>query len=386
MNVVLECDVVLSKKLEAVCENGEPISMHITSVSGNRGRAVIRITCADNVSENDLSKIGETSLMLKVNSVSEDIKSISDTPRVTNLVGSFSSDFEKIVATTNPDVAQKKIDDGLRHALESGAKQENNYVPSPSQSPVPEKNTSNPADTMKIILAALEKAGIKMPEMTMNQSNNTDNIASIPPTVPYKPPVKNVPATDNCIKNYDELMDEISKTPGIDKEIDIPANRKLTPQEAESIMTRLPRLRKKAFLRNNIQSQLLIADLFTTIDGGGACLSLLPGAVVDLSRIPAKNILNCNQLKWCFDTNKVELVNEAEFIASFKRLETEVNKWDQDGTLPVYSSRDNLGDELLADQSSQFIEVGGDPEHAPPPLYEDSKLMNSLLSELPTTR
>ena len=49
MNVVLECDVVISKKLEAVCDDGEPISIHVTSVSGNKGRAIVRISCKHGV-------------------------------------------------------------------------------------------------------------------------------------------------------------------------------------------------------------------------------------------------------------------------------------------------------------------------------------------------
>lgn len=389
MNVVLECDVVLSKKLEAICENGEPISIHITSVYGNKGRAIMRVTCKDNVSENDISKIGETSLMFRVGSVSEDMKTLAGTHRVSNLVGNvLPTSYERVMAKTDPDLAQRNIDEGYIRATQ-GARPEDRFKDQlesdterhtiPSQTNYP---TANPDDTMKKIMEVLAAAGINVPLGSLGQQKETSRA---PEVDKYIPPKRQPPQPTNCIKTYEELMEELSNTPGIDKEVNIPLDRKMTLQEAESMMNRMPKLRKKAFLRNNIQSQLLIADLFTTIDGGGTCLSILPGAVVDLTRIPAKNILNCGQLKWCFETNKVQLVDESAFIASFKKLESELRKWDSEGALEVYSSRDEVGEPAFSGDSGT-ITVGTDSEHIPPPLYEESQLMSNIVAGMPTSR
>lgn len=392
MNVVLECDVILSKKLEAICENGEPISIHITSVYGNKGRAIMRVTCKDNVNENDISKIGETSLMFKVGSVSEDIKTIAGTHRVSNLIGNIlPTSYEKVISKIDPDLAQRNIDEGYRRAHQ-GERPEDRFKDQiesdterhivPSQTNYP---TANPDDTMKKIMEVLAAAGINVPLGSLNQQKVTSGVPEVDKYIPPKRQTPQPQQPTNCIKTYEELMEELSNIPGIDKEINIPLDRKMTPQEAESLMNRMPKLRKKAFLRNNIQSQLLIADLFTTIDGGGTCLSILPGAVVDLARIPAKNILNCTQLKWCFDTNKVQLVDESAFIASFKSLELELKKWDLEGALNVYSSRDEVGEPAFSGDSGT-ITVGTDSEHIPPPLYEESQLMSNIVAGMPTSR
>lgn len=369
MNIVLECDVVLSKKLESICEDGEPISIQISSVSGNKGKAIARITCKNGTSESDVSKIGETSLMLKVNSVNEDVKSLSGNLRVSNLVAGVPTNVANLVAKTNPNVPEA----------------EPYKVPSQAPNQQPEQNV-NP-DAMKIVFAALAAAGLLPNGIPQNQTNQAQVVSHetrIPAPNTYVPP-QNI--SDNTIKTFDELMNEVANLPGIEKDPNIPTNRKLTPQEAESILIKMPKLRRKAFLRNNIQSQLMIEDLFTTIDGGGNCLSLLPGAVFDLSRIPARNILNCTVLKWLFNTGKVELVNEATFISSFKKIQNDINAWDNSkSTLRVYDNIDEVGENMShSPEQSIVINTEGNDEVAPT-MYEENPFMNNIVSQLPRDR
>jgi hypothetical protein len=389
MNVVLECDVILSKKLESICESGEPISIQINSVSGNKGRAIIRITCKDGTSEQEISKIGETSVMFKVNSVAEDMKSISTTARVTNLVSGLPTSFEKAIARTSPNVPegeeyvfpnQKKpiyTDDN------QGVVQEPRYQQEQAATQIPQSpNVAN--DTLRIVLAALAAAGLPIPDGLANTQSTVIQNNSIPPVQPYIAPVRQQ-IVNNYIRTYDELANELINIPGIDQKFNIPTDRKLTPVEAESIMARTAKLRKKAYLRNNIKSQLSISDLFTTIDGGGSCLSLLPGAVADLTRIPARNLLNSQEIKGCFDNNMVSLVGEAEYIASCKKIEADCIKWDREGTLPVYGSREDVIVEAYSERDS--IHVGPESENLPPPtVYGDDPLISNLVQNLPTNR
>src|ERR1039457_5728273 len=110
MNIVLDCEVILSKKLEAICEQGEPISILVSSVSGNKGRSTVRITCKDGIKEEDLTKIGETSIQFKVVGMSEDVKTFNDPSRFTNLISSTGTGLlpavQPAVAKTSPDTPQ----------------------------------------------------------------------------------------------------------------------------------------------------------------------------------------------------------------------------------------------------------------------------------------
>lgn len=410
MNMVLECDVVLSKKLEAVCENGEPISIHITSVSGNKGRAVVRMSCKDGTSENDLAKIGETSVMLKINSATDDIKTLGESRRVGNLVGGMvPTAMEVAIARTSPHVPEGEP---YRKPVSAQASFDPEPVPAARRiepastaSNAMESAAANP-QAMNLIMAALAAAGIPIPAEFRNVQASTQSNAS-PPAVSRTVP------RDNCIMTYDELMDEIDGLPNIDNVPQLPTNRKLTPREAETITSQMPRLRRKAYLRNNLQSQFMIADLFTTIDGGGSCLAMFPGAAFDLARIPARNIKNSTELKWCFETGKVELVNSATYVASFKKVEEAYNSWDKTGGLPIYggevartSPHDSSGGaaESIAAGSAMVderesihiggqgpdpvsISIGGGANDAPPAeVYEENPLMQQLVGAMPRER
>jgi hypothetical protein len=314
------------------------------------------------VSENDVSKIGETSLMFKVNSVTDDIKSLSTQSRVTNLIGNVPTSVEIAMAKTSPNVPEGE----------------------PFKMPVvaqPAIQTQPAQDTMAMVFAALRAAGIQIPAAMPNNVN-------VQPQQNQFAPAQNrhVPPQDNCIMTFDDLVSEVVNLPGVNNNVNIPTDRKMTPMEAESILTKMPKLRKHAFLRNNIQSQLMISDLFTTIDGGGSCLALLPGAVYDLARIPARNLLNCRELKWCFDTGKVQLVSESDYIASFKKIEKELDNWDRMGTLQIYDSRESVGEVGMGPSNNSDIVVNTDENIAPYSVYEDNPMMTGLIGRLPTER
>ena len=395
MNIVLECDVILSKKLEAICESGEPISISISQVSGNKGRGIVRLTCKNGVSEKEISKIGETSLSLKVNSMTEDIQSMGEGRRYSNIVGGgIPESAERIIAQTSPDVpaGQPYVDRR------------------PSPSPVAEVMSTpaavaNPA-TINAILTALAAMGVQIPSGQVPVT--TGQVAPPVASRPVAPPRP----IDNSIRNYDELMTELTSIPGVDAVPKMPTDRKLTPQEAERITSQLPRLRRKAYMRNALPSQLMIGDLFTTIDGGGSCLAMLPGAAYDLSRLPARNLLNSTDLRWCFETGKVELVDSATYAACFKKVHADAEQWGRaelpvfggtsarlsphdstEGTAESLAAGSGMGDDKdtihIGGQGSDpiSISVGGGPEERPPEVpWEDSPQMQTLIGNMPRTR
>ena len=418
MNIVLECEVILSKKFEAICENGEPISIHVTSVSGNKGMAIVRMVCKPGISEKDVAKIGETSLMLKVVGVSDDVRSLEgDNRRVGNLVGGVPTAIEAAIARTSPHIPEGEpyrgpipLTDGM---LPAGmpktalvAPSVPPIAPAATEPPATPQNPQNPfaglagnPDAMKLLMMALAAAGLPIP-----QTQATPQGAMVAPSAPKQP------VRDNCIMSYDELMTELNSISGVDDIPKMPTNRKLTPRETDMLLSQMPRLRKKAYLRNNLQAQLMVADLYTTLDGSGYCLALLPGAAFDLTRLPARNILNSTDLKWCFETGKVELVNAATYAASFKKINEDIEN-SEPTTLQVYSgqSRTNphessggiaesvAAGSAMSDEQDAIHIGGAGPEpisvavnstsdEPPTAIYEESSQMQTLIGSLPPDR
>ena len=395
MNIVLECEVILSKKFEAVCEQGEPVSILITSVSGNKGRAIIRIACKDDTKDVDVAKMGETSIQFKVVSASDDVKSLDGTSRISNMISSnglgIPASAESLVAKTSPDVSE-----GEPYAVPKA---------NPTANPL-EAITGNP-DAIKALTAILAAAGLSLTKQPDGQTTASPTAQVVPQVAPQRQA-----ARDNSIRNYEELLSEIALIPGIDQEIKLPADRKLTRGEADQVLSRLPKLRRKAFIRNTMQSQLLIGDLFTSFDGVGPCLALLPGQAFDLTRIPAKNITSSNDFRWCVETGKIAFVNSADFAASFKRVNEEAARW-SGSELKVYggeSSRMSPTDpsggvaenmaagEGIADDGTEIrigpsgsdpilLNVDGQANEAPPSVpYEESPEMQNLISQMPSSR
>ena len=395
MNAVLECEITLPKKFETVCESGEPISIHVTNVSGNKGRAIMRIVCKDGVTQDALAKIGETSIPIKVLSSTDDVKSFESAGRVSNLIGGHLPTSVEAAAAryTTPDVPQ-----GEPYRAPAAKPME------PAQIPAQATAAGANQDQMRLIFAAMKAAGMPIPDALIAGVAMPQTQAPTAPTTPRPQPPK-----ENCIRSYDELISELNNLPGIDDKMNIPTDRKMTPMEAEMILSRMPKLRKRAYVRNVMESQLMVSDLYTSIDGGaGPCMTLLPGAAYDMARLPARNILNSTDLKWCFDTGKLEMVDGAQFAASFKKVNDEASSWGK-SELPVYggsSARTNpheagesMAEALAAGAAMDGdspITVGGasgelavssSTDDRPPSYsYEDNHAMQNVINQMPRER
>ena len=410
MNVVLECDFTLPKKMEAICENGEPISIHITAVSGNKCKAIMRLTCKDGVVESDILKIGDTSIPMKVTAVHDDVKTLESVGRISNLIGGhIPTAVEAAIARTSPDI---KEGEPYRKPAEKPVQRQAQAVPiaepeAPAAAPQAQPGM-NP-EALKLLFAALSAAGLPTQAVQAVQgimsSQAGQQASAAAPARPVAPP-------ENSIMSYEDLMSEIASVPGINDTIKIPTDRKLSRGEAETLMARMPKLRKQAYLRNSMQSTLMVDDLFTSIDGTGPCLTLMPGMACDLTRMPARNIMNSNALKWCFETGKVELVGRASFVASFKKVQEDANMWAK-SELTVYGGTSARTSPHDAEEGTAFslaagagmseegegIHIGGrGPDvvslgpsdsggDAPPAqVWEDSPHMQQLISQMPVAR
>jgi len=107
MNIQLRCEVVLSKKLEKLIEQGESIEISIAPIRGNRAEAILRLVVPDNLASKEFEALEpETSLILRPPFVAvEAAPDITSTIAVTALFG-------KGVTESNPLsilVAQPKL-------------------------------------------------------------------------------------------------------------------------------------------------------------------------------------------------------------------------------------------------------------------------------------
>jgi hypothetical protein len=285
------------------------------------------------------------------------MKSLGTTDMFSNLISNLPSDAAKTVAKTSPHIPEGE----------------------PYQPSAPAQTQTN-ADTFKIVMAALQAAGVINPTQAAG--------LAISQTIEIPKSAARPVFQDNSITSYDELMAELSNVNGVNEPIKLPTDRKLTPKEAEDILSRMPRLRRKAFIRNKVQSQFMISDLYTSFDGGGPCLTMLPGAAYDLARIPARNILNSTDLKWAFETGKIELVNGSVYAACFKKINDEMTALAA-SPLKVYDSHEDVGgmpDEgsIHVGGASSFVPKEGEIE-APPSSIDDPDIAR-VVNSMPTER
>ena len=228
MNIQIRCELILSKKLEKICEPGEPIEVRIGAIKGNRGEAVIRLVTKDGVSLDDVVKMGETNFGIIPVDAGEEAPSLTDARPVHLL-------FTKGAVIT------------------------------------PE----NPAP----VTVATEK----QPEVAP-VAPTPKNAKPIEAAVPAPA----VAAMFAPIGSYAELMEELMKVPGIDTpfpEMKPKAGYdKMSRQEAEEYERKLasmPRLMRSVYVGNMAHGGIVLNDLNQTMKFG---------EVMDLSRLPARRL------------------------------------------------------------------------------------------------
>jgi hypothetical protein len=345
MNIVLECEVTLPKKLEKLCDQGEHITLHITNVSGNKGIGLMKLVSSTKDAVKDISAIGETSLMFKIGKVEEDIPDFPHEVGVGNLFrGKIDrhGQAERLMARVDPDEGEEEGYSG---------RPDGEVVAPRREAPRPQAP--------------------KSPSVFRVDEARAAEASSAPETR----------VASRCVSSLEELDEALTKVKSIDKEVAIPADgRKLSRSEAIKIEMSVARMSDRCYVRNMLPSTLLVNDIEMS---HGHSLALLPGQVMELSRFPAKKIRDSADLRWCIEKGYLTFASQQEYVESFNKLAKAKNRADQ-SPLPVYDSRDKAIDAVRGAFASdrddpQTIDVD-DGKDIP---FENDPTMDKLVGTLP---
>lgn len=329
MNCMLVCEVTMSKKLEKFCEEGEPVSIHVDSIKGNKGRAMIRMVVKNGSDLAEMAKIGETSLILKVLNAEEDVPSL-ETGR------SGVSMFSGVGRVDGSTATEKAV---LSHAT-------------------PNSKLGDPHPMHKQIAKQEATAKAEVREALRQQTAPSKPQTAAPRAAPQAPeplPENTAPETvedDNSILTYDDLMSELEGVRNIDKEIEMPkqlSGDKVGRQAAIKIAESIPRMSRHVYVRNLMKNCLIIQDIQLNSQ---SCLSFQPGEVCDMSRFPAKLIRDSNDLKWCMETGKITFVTRADFV---KYIESISGLTSDSRGLQVYGSRGEAASKMKTTEDASVV-------------------------------
>jgi hypothetical protein len=281
MNVIINCTVTLSKKLEKICSDS-PIFLSVANMDGNKGLGVLKIGVNSGVSTDDIKQLGETSLMIKVDDVVDETQDLGDEKPVGNIYLGNS-------------LGAGSVSNKTLHKLES----------TPITSPVSPRKHTNVVDAIAITDPAEEVAKYK---------NNKQ----------YE---------QTFVSDYDGLSELLDGIKNIEETMPPPEKDvKLTRQgaiEREKLLNKLPKLSKRVFVRNSTESKLCIEDL---------SLILQPHEVFDVSTKPPKIIKDSQQLKYCCRKGLLEFVSEDQYHKWVDRS-VDGESFDKE-TLPVFDHPD----------------------------------------------
>jgi len=200
MNLTIFCLATLNQKLKKICSGG-PLFLSIQSLTNNKGIARLKIVCPEGVKIEDIEKIGDTNIMLKIDSVSEDIKDLGKEIPVQNLYASGEKIENNKLAITDVDSEIKKY-----------------------------KNK-------------------KLSEKNINHKISNDNKKEL----------------KNFVSSYDDLVRLISAIKDIDTPISqVSSNKKMNKVEAiefEKTLASIPKLPIGVYVSNELNSRLCVDDL-----------------------------------------------------------------------------------------------------------------------------
>jgi hypothetical protein len=344
MNIVVNCELVLSKKLEALCQQGEPIYIYVAPVGGNKAMAQLRMSVKDDTTEKDVLKVGETSLILRVRDFAEDVKEITAQAPQGQIFGTGS------LRRSDPAVQQVGAADP--------------DVPAGDPHPLTEK---------------LEAKAKAREEKLVHQAKE-----AVQRTVVARPQQQAPQAGPKVILSIDQLQAELNGVANIDA--DIPqmegkARTKEQRQQAIRIEMAVPKLKAKVYIRNKTASRLVIDDIKL---GPDQSMSLAPHEVTDMSRFPAKLIRDSGDLMWCLENGKVDFATNADFVRYVKSLNKDFEGHDHG--LPVFDSKhgekDMMGSEGLPDDREMPSVNADDAAENAAEDYEGDANMTKLVNQM----
>ena len=275
MNIQIRCEVTLSKKLEKICEFGEPIEVRISPVRGNKAEAFIRLVTQRGVALEDVALIGETNFGIRVLDAGEEAPTLTnDEPPVSTLFARSAT-----IAASEPTLIG---------------------IPAPAK----------PGE-----IAQLPKNAISSPVLVT------------PPTTPSR--------LAQPIMSYAELMEELTQVKGIDAPIpEAQAKDKLTGrmsrQEAEDFENKLrglPKLVRSTYIGNLKGGSIVVNDISQIIKFG---------EIIDFSKIPARRLLESRDLRGLLLQKILKFCTEAEYL-TYVNAASSVHDGGHAPTLPTGS-------------------------------------------------
>jgi hypothetical protein len=383
MNAVVTCEVVLSKKLEAMCEEGEPVSLQLNGTRGNKARGMLRIVTKPGVGLEDLVDIGETSLMLKTLTADDDVESILDQQR-----------HSSIFTTTDMKGAAPAV---AAVAKTDNSSSQGDAHPMSKKPAVPPEEKAMAVSQLRQAEAAKAQAQAAKASAPaqVRQDIDPDVLAKQKKIALLEAQMRKAreeleeaakPAEPPAVSSYEELVEKLSEVEGIENELpQLPEGRKLSRKEAIRMELSVPRLGVSVYISNELQAQLIIQDIDLSKE---ASLTLNPGEVYDLSKIPARKVLESNDLKWCIETDKVKFKSRRDYERWFATSAKQTSPMDQ-SPLPMI---DMKARDFAANVETGAISISGMEDSALPAevdeegeiLYGDDPNMDSLLSSMPS--
>jgi len=371
MNAILHCEIRLSKKLEKLVADGEAIEIYIGPVKDGIATGMVKITTAEGVTLKDLNALGETSVIMRTPQAEELAPDLgNDEPMQALFTENQESPqvptpkpaaFPVVPPTLNPQPANNQY--------VQASYPQNIAITNPDQSPVllrqPPGPPSNPPSPQEIAnlqrhLAAQpsQHPAYQWPPLPRQQSEQGRSApvvqarqavkqyaqrAYAPPQPQQMPPpmsreqfeeqqrlqyehyqreyMQQQQAAQAAlvppIMSFEELMAELQAVPGIDQPVPYFSfdGQPGSPAERQSMiafeqqMLQMPRLQRPCYIRNDVAGRLEIQDMGYT---------MLLHQVLDLSRFPARRVLESRQFRELYQNNMLTFVTYDDLVESLQ--------------------------------------------------------------------
>lgn len=329
MNFIAECEVTISKKLQKIFEESEPVSIYIDPIKKNKAKAHFRFVAQNGVNEKVIKESGETSLIFRFNEVAPDIPDF-DSGREP-LQSIFVSDAE-VVDTESRVSAKNELD-------------------------ITERLTSGTEVRQAKAKEMLHAEGHKPLHSSAQSTVPLPESLSPFPTVKITKGDKSIRIT---IDSYQNLMKVLQCVPGINKDLPkIDETKKLDRRSAltyEKQLRQLPKLPFSLYVRNIRGGQLEIQDLD---------LIMKHDEVIDISQIAAHKLLTSRDVRICMEHEFVRIVTRQEYDAWRENLQIQIETTPHEAraitgsSLDVYGSIDEAADEMFRGGHEANIDESG---------------------------
>ena len=269
---IIYCNVILSKKLQALVEQGSVATILVGIIEGNKAKAQVTLDLADGVEVSKVAEMGETSLIM--------------------------NNFHAV--DTVAQLGKETLSEGSVSGL---------FVEPPAkQAPTPKQSQQAPPKPKTVINKVIVENPDQVPfQHPLAQQLKKQVVSSVSPT--ENPTVSSPSNTVNM--THAKLIELLNAIPNVDSFEDPReqnTDRFVSREEAlemEKQLSTAPKLPFSVFIQNKTGGPFEIADIETIFKAY---------QVVDLSHLPAIKIKNSRDLAWGLKTNRLAFVDESTYV------------------------------------------------------------------------